>query len=278
MNKKSLPSDSPLNGYQPKIYKPTLGQYKIKQMVYGPPGVGKTTYLATADLHPLTAPIININIEGGMLSIAEAETIGLTDVPDVIDLENFEHLDKLFWWLAKGDHPYKSVGLDSFSELQMFNLDDIVSKQINKVSASGAKREDMDDIWQDDYGKSTQQLRRVARRFRDLPMHVFFSCHDAESKDKDGMVKVHPLLTPKLRTSVIGYLDIVSYMYMQTVKVADEDGEEQEQLIRRLLCQPYGKWTAKDRSPGGKLGVIVDDPSIPKVMNLITGNTKGEDE
>lgn len=261
------PTDSEI----PVIYKPHIKQYKLKMIVYGPPGVGKTSLLATAGLHKLTTPILLINIEGGMLSVADSSILGLKEPPDVVDLASFGELDKIFWYLAKGDHPYKSVGIDSLSELQMINLEGIVSRLMNRASASGAKRESLDDIWQEDYGTSTQQLRRVVRRFRDLPMHVFFSCHDAMSQDKDKNETVHPMLTPKLRAAVMGYMDVIGYMYVDSETTEEEAEGDEDQTPRRLLCRPFGKWVAKDRSPGQRMGLVVENPSIPIIIDRILG-------
>lgn len=255
-----------------KIYKPHIGTYKLKMLVYGPPGVGKTSLLATANLHALTSPVLLINVEGGMLSVADSGTLGLKTPPDVVDLQGFDHLESIFWFLAKGDHPYKSVGIDSLSELQMVNLEHIVKKLVGKTSKSGERRESLDDVWRDDYGTSTQQLRRVVRQFRDLPMHVFFSCHDATSQDKDKNEVAHPALTPKLRSTVMGYMDVIGYMYVdseaaQGASQPEEDSDGQ----RRLLCRPFGKWVAKDRSPGQRLGLVLENPTIPVIIDRILG-------
>ena len=264
------PNQVPTDSFTPVIYKPVADSHKIKMLVYGPPGVGKTTLAATADLHPLTKKVLFINVEGGMLSVSDMSRIGLKEAPDVTDMGTFDNLDKIFWFLAKGNHPYQTVCIDSLSELQMVNLESIVEKQVGATSRSGGKRESLDDIWQEDYGVSTQQIRRLIRKFRDLPMHVIFTCLDRTDMDKQKNVFVGPALTPKVATAAMGYMDIVAYMYADSA--TDEDG--QTTYTRKLLCQPYDRWIAKDRSPGGKLGMVIEDPSIPKIMNMIIGGTK----
>ena len=248
---------APTSVKRPDIYKPKVSDYKIKMLLYGDPGVGKTTLAATAKDHPLTKEVLFLNVEGGLLSVSE-------DAPDTIDLKDWKQMDEIFWWLASGDHNYKTVVIDSLSELRQLNLDDVVSSALSKPNN---KRADMDDVFLDDYGTSNSQMKRIVRQFRDLPMHVIFTCLADRTQDKEKNEQVHPALPPKMRLSVLGYMDIVGYMYTKAEKL--EDGSEVTRRI--LLTQPYDKWTAKDRSPGGRLGTLLEDPTIPTMIELILG-------
>jgi len=50
----------------------------------------------------------------------------------------------------------------------------------------------------------------------------------------------------------------------------EEDGKK---TVRQMLVQPHDKWEAKDR--GGKLGMVVQEPTMPMIMEAVTG--KGVD-
>ena len=108
---------------------------------------------------------------------------GSTHAPDTVDFSGFEMLQQIFSFLARGDHKYKTVVVDSLSELVKFNLDYIITKK----RGEGGKNKDEDDVYLEDYGTMTKQMRRIVRMFRDLPMHVIFTCHDAPT-GKEGRV------------------------------------------------------------------------------------------
>ncbi|MDI6840469.1 MAG: ATP-binding protein [bacterium] len=220
-----------------------------KVLLYSDPGVGKTT---AAALSP--KPLI-INCEGGTLCLNKFK-----EYYKKLDIKTFKpdsikELQEIFWYLKSGEHDRQTVILDSLSEIQRMSMDEILAdpKRDDKY--------DRDTPILQDYGKNTQQLRRLVRAFRDLPMNVVFTCLAGESKDEtDGSVKIGPSLTPKLASDVMGYVDVVGYMF-----VSNDKGKEG---VRKLLTQPKGKYLAKDRS--GKLGIGMLEPTMFEVFNKIT--------
>jgi len=250
---------APNTGKPPTIHKVGPEASALKAIFYSEPGVGKTTLLATAHDHALTKPLLFLDMEGGMASISHR-----TDI-DYIRVQTVAELESVYWWLVKGKHEYKSLALDSLSEMQVRGLEQIRLDGKKKEKADGPKRED-DELWQDDYGRSTKQMQRLARWFRDLPLHVFFSCL-AREDDKEGRRQVMPALTPAASKSVMGYVDIVGYMFVQSYKEAsaEDPAKTVDKTRRRLLLQPYGPYLAKDRLIRDM--AVMDEPTIPKILD-----------
>ena len=118
-----------------------------------------------------------------------------------------------------------------------------------------------------DYGTNTNQMRKLVRAFRDLPMNVIFTALDKEVKDEmTGEIITKPALTDKLAEDVYSYVDIVGYYYTR------ENKDDPEKLDRILQVQPFKNRTAKDRS--GRLGNGILNPTFKRIMGLITGTEK----
>lgn len=219
-----------------------------KIMIFGGSGIGKT--LASC----IAKKALVVNCEGGLLCLEKYkdyfEMLGL----DVCKPESMDDLLDLFVMLKDTDHGYETVILDSLTEIQKMSLEHIM--------ASPKHKGDPDTPSLQDYGINTNQVRKLVRVFRDLPMHVVFTALDIESKDDtDGTLRMMPLLTPKLQEEVMGYMDIVGYLFMS----ADEDGKP----VRKLLTQPTGKYRAKDRS--GTLGIGLVNPTMYDITCKLDG-------
>lgn len=246
---------------EPILTTKTLGGLRIESvvesldyiniLVYGPPGVGKTVLAGSASVVSDMSPVIFIDIEGGTLSLAET----YPNV-EVVRVESWKSMQQVYNDLFKGKHEYRTVVLDSLTEIQKFSMDvimrDVVRDNPDRDIDVPSKRE---------WGKNIEQIRRLVRGFRDLPMNtVFTALSKTEKNDDSGIVLTNPSLSGKLTFEVAGFVDIVAYYYIKHV------GQEQKRL---LLTRKTATETAKDRS--GKLPAVVQEPTMQEIYKLIRG-------
>jgi len=108
-----------------------------------------------------------------------------------------------------------------------------------------------------------EEMRKIIRFFRDLPMNVVFICLPKDEHDEQyGTLIRKPSLSGKLPEEVCGYVDEVFYMFTK---------EEEDKITRHFLTQPTERFVAKDRS--GKLAKF-ESPDISKIHAKIFGKAK----
>lgn len=217
----------------------------INALIYSDPGVGKTSLIATAAEHDLMGEVLFLNFEGGLLSIKGTKNVRIRDVHSVDDVED------AFWAVVqkrKGYERIRTVAIDSGTELQGVNLEHLATEAYTDKSKRG-KRESVDQLFQEDYGKDTARLKRVFRWFRDGPFNFIITAHakrlfrKGQDKNSDPqLIAVQPSFTNKLGQSVCGYVDFVWYMYRET---EDESGNACD--LRWLLPTEKGVFYAKTR-------------------------------
>lgn len=257
----------------PKMYTVTPRRPRFNALFYGDPGSGKTTLAASAQDSPAMADVVFYNVEGGLLSIAHRGDIR------AIDISACDELDHEFWKLKSREDEYrtvKTVVIDSGTELQTMNLQEIVRSAMTKGSSkSGKRRDSEDEIWQDDYGKSTAYLRRIYRQFKDLPHNVIVTALAKYTYPKSQIdlgrseaqaramgvepLVVLPSMTQKVAESLMGYMDFVWYTFY-----------DQEDDTYKVLTKSSGPYRAKTRGPHFQkaLGDVVKQPSLADIYTL----------
>ena len=214
----------------------SLAANGVKVLVYGQAGAGKTSLIKT-----LPSPIV-LSAEGGLLSVQDA------DLP-FIEITSMTELMEAYEWLTKADEAkaYKSVALDSISEIA-----EVVLNAEKKATKDPRQA----------YGAMQEQMADIIRAFRDLPgRHVYMSAKLEKTQDEMGRVLYSPSMPGNKTGQALPYFfDEVLALRVEK----DSDGATQ----RALMCDSDGLWLAKDRS--GKLDAW-EAPDLSAVIAKIGG-------
>ncbi len=221
----------------------------INMIVYGNPGAGKTVLAGSADVVPELRPVLFLDVEGGTLSIRDR----YPDV-EVVRLQSWADMQRVYDGLYKGEHDYQTVVLDSLTEMQKFSMynimRDVLKEHPDRDPEVPSIRE---------WGKNIEQIRKLVRAFRDLPMNSIFTALAATDKDnKTGQVITRPSLSGKLAMEVGGFVDIMLYMNTKVI-----DGE----ILRLVQSVGTDSVVAKDRSDN--LPPVVENPDMQTLYDHV---------
>jgi hypothetical protein len=226
----------------------------INMLVYGESGAGKTRLAGSACAVPEMSPVLLIDFEGGTLSLAS----DYSDV-QVIRVTSWGAVDRLYGALYD-KNPYKTIVMDSLSEIQKFSMAQIMKAVIAKDSERDPEVPSIRE-----WGKNSEQIRRLVRALRDLPCNTIFTAlANEDHDDRTNTDRFRPLLPGKLKSEVSGYVDIVGYLYRK------EFGPAANREVKTLmLTQGTERHAAKDRT--GCLPSIMEEPTMRDIFMAMNG-------
>ena len=192
------------------VRKPQESLPHLNLMIYGESGVGKTLLAGSAAYVAELSPVLFVDVEGGTLTLSQMETVA--DV-DVVRVSKWKDVQKVYDELYKGKHSYKTVVIDSLTEMQKLAMSDVLGSGTT-IDAVGAMPEFKD------WNINTEQMRRLVRAFRDLPLNTIFTAlsMDVPNPRNEAQVFKKPAFTKKLANEIPAFFDILFYMYIKTVK------------------------------------------------------------
>lgn len=210
---------------------------RLKILVHGPPGAGKTHLLGTTGED---SRVLILSAESGLLTLRGHDI-------DCIQVSSVDAVREVFAFLQAGDHGYAWVCLDSVSEIAELCLAEEMTKTKDGRRA---------------YGELATVMRQLLRAFKYLPYHVVMTCKQERIDDEGRLVRA-PMLPGKQLSQGIAYMfDLVFALRVER----DEEGA----TTRALQTQPVNGYAAKDRS--GALELF-EEPNLAHIVGKIL---KGE--
>jgi hypothetical protein len=174
---------------------------------------------------------------------------GTWDTCNVI-VRDYHTIEKAYAWLNAGKHPFRSVVLDSLTEIQKRCKDAIAGVE------TPTER---------DWGLLLIKMEHLVRGFRDL---VFHPSHPLEAvvilaltHEKGG--KRRPAIQGALGVSLPGYMDVEGYLFVTV--------DEEQKETRKLLIVPRDGFAAKDRTHtlSQHFGPAVINPDVEAMLGVL---------
>jgi len=246
-------------------------QRSLTVMVYGESKVGKSTFAVTAPY-----PRLMLDVEGGhrFLPIVVKYWDPLREEPPVADgtwdtvvvtVRNYDTVIKVYQWLQLGKHQFKSLIIDSISELQVKCMDSIAGTEQMKMQQ---------------WGELLRHMGGLLRDLRDLTMHatnpleaVVLTAMSRTSQDG----RHRPYLQGQLAIQAPYFYDILGALTVE--QLANPDPLQPPYKVRRMYVERTNEYEAGERAQG-RLGSIVeqDKLSIEVMLNNIFGTKQTTQE
>lgn len=234
-------------------------------LVHANSKVGKTTLASTAP-----KPMLILDAEGGskflpgrkiqwdpMVSGPPAYD-GTWDICVVV-VRDFDTMRRCYDWLQHGGHNFKSLSIDSISEVQRRCKANLVGTEQMKMQ---------------EWGQLLTIMDSIIRGFRDLTLHptcpIQVVIFIAETRE-NSKGKWIPYMQGQITIALPYWMDIVGYLFVQ--EVPTEDPLNPVRSIRRLLISPHPEYEAGERVQG-RLGSVVDEPNITNMLATVYPQTQ----
>lgn len=250
-----------------KIKKANEYPLNLAVVVYARPKTGKTRFCASAP----DVLIIDCDEKG-----TDSTRDDLN--PDTIRITTWSEINDIYWYLQAGDHPYRSVAIDTISGLQTLCMNWILGDEAARDTSR-----DPDQPSQRLYQKRTQLMTNIITNFRNLPMNLIFTAHtrtkDTGEGDEEIITVTGPNLAPATVTHLLGAVGLIGYMSKREVtikkKVKGSDKLKRVKVRRtRMLIGPSERFETGVRYSALKDLDFIDSPTFPDLLALIEGKKK----
>ena len=264
-------------------------QRYLKALVYGGPGVGKSTLFGSSSNLEGMRDVLLITAEGGDIVFEDNSHVEQPENIDMLRLTKIEQLTKVFEFLQfhvgardRNDEAmlrklqamvfgvpedeidrvrrYRTVIIDSLTDLEAMNMNAVLKMGGADGGMGFALGDDFDPPGYAEFRKNNNTIQAVVRSFRNLDLNLLIICGEKYSQDELKRFHYTPWLTGQLAKQIQSFVDLVGYMVISSADPSKPD-------LRRLYIQPQAgvKFDAKCRRASIKRP-FYDDPEMVDIM------------
>lgn len=232
----------------------------LSVLVHGHSKVGKTSFSVTA---PYPRLLLDVEAASRFLNAQKTYWDPVREEPPVADgtwdtcvvrVRNFDDVLKAYEWLQTGRHQFRSVILDSISELQ--------AKAMESVVGRGAMQTQH-------WGELLRRMSFFCRDLRDLTAHATNPLEGvvitAMTREQDGIQK--PYLQGQISAQIPYWYDVCGYLYVE--QVWNQETNQYDE-VRRLLTRKHPQFEAGERVQG-RLPAVIDNPNLEQMIDTVFG-------
>lgn len=224
-------------------------------IIFGDAKVGKTRLGSTAP-----APRLILDAEGGSWYTPGRKKSWdpTTEAPPVADgtwetciveVTSYASVEKAYQWLRSGQHHFRSLVIDSVSEVQQRAVDQIAG--VNQMA-------------QQEWGTLLRLISELIRSCRDLVRHptnpLAAVVYVAMEQVYGPQNKLRPFMQGQIGVKFPYYVDLCTYL----TEVYDAEGG----ITRRLYTSRVQGYVTGERV-GGCLGPYIDNPDLTTVVRTV---------
>lgn len=238
---------------------------------YGRSGSGKTTLSAT-----FPGPILLLDVrDRGTDSVSDKDV-------DVKEIESLDDLEDAYYFLEKNPKVYKTVVMDTVTQLQQLFIEEVVAGS----RKSGRSAGDWGSMTRRQFGDVSALMKEWILNFRnltDVGIEVVFiaqertSNTDDDSGGDDNMLvpEVGPAVMPSIAMHLNANVSIIGNTFIRVKRTKVKKGNkttEKEDALYCLRVGPNPVYVTKLRKPKGiEAPAYIEDPTYKDVIEVIKG-------
>lgn len=236
---------------------------------YGRSGTGKTTLAST---FPGPVLLLDIN-DQGFDSVEDVEDL------DVMEPKNWDEVEDTYWWLREGKHDYRTVVIDTITNLQQYSVINVLEGKKKRTDNAG----DWGTMTKREWGDVAQAMKSAITNWRNLDMEVVFLAQDRlfnfggeeEEVEAELEPEVGPRLSPSVASALNAAVSVIGNTFIREHEIRKEVNGKKKYLREIEYCLRVGPnpvYITKMRKPRGiKLPPLIVDPTYEDIVDMIKG-------